>query len=121
MLKTMLVAVVVLLTYCLIPIYVGHGDVPAALVLIAGIGSRAPEYLSVAVLGWVGIGSLVVAASLARRRAGPGLLASTDEQVTVGNDVARLPVRERAAFGIRSTPTLDDGRTRASDPHTNTI
>lgn len=72
MLKPMLLAVVLLVTYCLIRIYVGHGDAPAALVLVAG---RAPEYLPAAIFGWIGICGLAVAALLARRQVGPSLLA----------------------------------------------
>jgi hypothetical protein len=75
MLKALLTAVVLLLTYCLIPVYVGHGEVPAALILVGGVVGRVPKYLSIAVLGWIGISGLLVATVLlARRRPRPRLL-----------------------------------------------
>ena len=72
MLKTMLVGVVLLLAYCLTRVYIGHGDAPAALVLVAG---RTPMYASIAILGWLGICTLIAAVWLAHRRAGPVLFA----------------------------------------------
>jgi hypothetical protein len=78
MLKALLTAVVLLLTYCLIPVYVGHGEVSTAFVLVGGVVGRVPTYLSIAVLGWVGISGLLVAtALLARRRPAPRLLAGS--------------------------------------------
>jgi hypothetical protein len=78
MLKAFLTAVVLLLTYCLIPVYIGHGEGSAALILVGGIVGRVPKYLSIAVLGWIGISGLLVAtALLARRRPRPRLLAGS--------------------------------------------
>ena len=72
-LKTTLVAVALLLTYGVIRVYVGHGEAPAALILLA----RNLAYLLVAMVGWLGVCALAVAVWLARRRAGPAMLAGS--------------------------------------------
>jgi hypothetical protein len=74
LLKTALVAVALLLTYGVIRVYVGHGEARAALILVAG---RVSPYLEIAVLGWLGICGLAIAAWLARRRAGSAMLAGS--------------------------------------------
>jgi ribosomal protein S18 acetylase RimI-like enzyme len=72
-LKTTLVAVALVLAYCLIQVYVGHGEAPAALILAA---LKLP-YLPVAVVGWLGVCALAAAVWLARRRAGSAMLAGS--------------------------------------------
>ena len=74
LLKTIVVAVLLVLAYCLIKIYVGHGEAPAALILRA---VHVWPYVAIAVLGWLGICGLVIAAWLARRRTGSNFLAAS--------------------------------------------
>jgi hypothetical protein len=73
-LKTTLVAVALVVAYCLIQVYVGHGEARAALVLVAG---RVSPYLQIAALGWLGICGLAIAAWRVRRGAGSNFLAAS--------------------------------------------